>query len=117
MSGEDIVLLTPDKLSAEFAMQAVASPSAGGTSVFIGTTRDNFEGKAVMLLEYEAYEPMAKKKMNELCKRARTKWTDTIGVAVLHRLGAVPIGEASVIIAVSSPHRLDAIRKLEIAFR
>lgn len=111
MDRKDIVLLSGDRLSVDRATQAVASPAAGGSSVFIGTTRDNFDGKPVTLLEYEAYESMAEKEMHLLCKRAREKWADLIGVAVFHRLGVVPIGEASVIIAVSSPHRLDAIRK------
>lgn len=109
MPGKDTVLLTAEALSVDFATEAVRSPAAGGISIFVGTTRDNFNGKKVTLLEYEAYEPMAVKEMRELCARARLKWTETIGVAMLHRLGPVAIEEASVIIAVSSPHRVDAI--------
>lgn len=106
---EDTVLLTFDVLSVDAASKAVGSDGAGAISLFVGTTRDNFDGKRVLSLEYEAYEPMALKEMKALCGRARDKWPATLAVAVFHRLGKVPIAEASVIIAVSSPHRTDAI--------
>ena len=56
-------------------------------------------------LEYEAYEPMAKKELLKLCARLRERWPAAEGVAVHHRLGVVGLTEASVVIAVSSPHR------------
>lgn len=107
----DVIVLTHEVLSVDFATKSVSSNAAGGISVFVGTTRDNFDGKGVIRLEYEAYEPMAVKEMRNLCMKAREKWVDIIKIAVLHRLGIVPIGEASVIIAVSSPHRREAIGK------
>lgn len=59
----------------------------------------------VVSLEYEAYEPMALKSLNNICAEIRTKWEAVHGIAIYHRLGLVPVKEASVIIAVSSPHR------------
>lgn len=106
------VLLTYDMITPEAASNAVGSDAAGAISLFIGTTRDNFDGKKVTRLEYEAYEPMAKKEMFRLCQQAISKWTSIISIAMFHRLGVVPVGESSVIIAVSSPHRKDAIGKL-----
>lgn len=108
---DDVVLLTHDKLDVEQASVAVTNPAAGATSLFIGMTRDNFDGKAVTHLEYEAYEPMAVKEMKNLCLSAREKWPSIIAIAVYHRLGPVPIKEASVVIAVSSAHRVEAIGK------
>ncbi|CAN8064874.1 unnamed protein product [Agarophyton chilense] len=105
----DTVVLTEELLSVESAMNAVSSDSAGAVSLFVGTTRDNFDGKTVLRLEYEAYRPMAVKEMNALCDAARSQWPQITSVAVMHRLGVVPVREASVIIAVSSPHRKDAI--------
>lgn len=105
----DTVQLMRDTLSLELAEGAVAHTSAGGLSFFVGTTRDSFEGKRVMSLEYEAYDEMALKQMNMLCRKAREKWPDIVNIAIYHRLGRVPIGEASVLIAVSSPHRRQSI--------
>lgn len=109
---DDTVILTKDPINVQFATEAVTRPQAGGVSVFVGTTRDTFQGKNVVRLEYEAYEPMALKEMRALCGAAREKWSDLVSIAVLHRLGLVPVGEASVIIAVSSPHRREAIGAL-----
>ena len=67
------------------------------------------EDKAVTRLEYEAYEEMALKEMDKLCGTARKQHPAVTHIVVHHRLGVVPVGEASVIIAVSSPHRREAI--------
>lgn len=93
-------------------MDSVSDDRAGGTAFFIGTTR-NFsdEGgteRGVAHLFYEAYEPMALKLMNDLSASARNRW-ELIGVSVVHRLGRVDIGEASVVTAVSAAHRAGAL--------
>ena len=87
---------------------SVTDPCTGATSLFVGTTRDNFQGKKVVRLEYEAYEPMAKKEMAKLCKELRSRWS-LHKIAIHHRLGLVKVTEASVIIAVSSPHRKESL--------
>lgn len=86
----------------------VADPGAGAISTFSGVTRNNFQGKAVVKLEYEAYVPMAVKKLAELAKLVRERWTVT-KVAIAHRTGTVLVGEPSVIIAVSSAHRRESL--------
>jgi len=73
------------------------------------------KAKKVVKLEYEAYEPMAKKKLKELCNRLRVKWADLKNIAIFHRLGAVGPREASVIIAVSSAHRKDSLEAVQFA--
>ncbi|KAJ0173474.1 hypothetical protein K1T71_010623 [Dendrolimus kikuchii] len=83
--------------------------SCGAVSIFVGTTRDNFEGKKVLRLEYEAYEPMALKAMKIICDDVRKKWPAVHSIAMYHRLGNVPCREASVVIAVSSPHRRESL--------
>lgn len=105
---EDIIDLTEKQLNAENISRSVILPNCGAVSMFIGTTRDNFDGKVVLKLEYEAYESMAKKKMKEICKMIRSKWK--LGrIAIIHRLGEVPVTEASVVIAISSTHRKEAL--------
>lgn len=109
----DYLKFSPDKLSVETITDLVTSEKCGAASVFVGTTRDNFEGKEVIKLEYESYETMGLKAMEKICKEIRTKFTEVENIAIYHRLGVVPVKEASIIIAISSPHRADAIKATE----
>uniref|UniRef100_A0A7E4UYJ2 Molybdopterin synthase catalytic subunit n=1 Tax=Panagrellus redivivus TaxID=6233 RepID=A0A7E4UYJ2_PANRE len=93
----------------------VSLPSCGAVSSFIGTTRDNFNGKPVKLLEYECYEPMAYSELKAVCSTVRTAFPEIARIAIVHRIGPVPIGEASVAIATSSAHRDAAIRGTHLA--
>jgi MoaE-MoaD fusion protein len=86
---------------------AVADPGAGAIATFVGTTRNENSGRQVLRLEYEAYEPMALSEMRKLAAEAADRWKIT-RAAVTHRIGVVEIGEASVAIAVSAPHRAEA---------
>ncbi|KAF4962202.1 hypothetical protein FSARC_9717 [Fusarium sarcochroum] len=108
------VALTHDHLNAEAIMDRVRSPSAGAIVLFAGTTRDNFAGKPVKELHYQAYHPRALRSMLTIAKDIRDKH-GLRGVAMIHRLGTVPIGEESILIAVSSPHRQAAWRAGEEA--
>lgn len=114
MTSNDTVSLTTDVISVEKATKLVQSTTVGATSIFIGTTRDNFEGKKVVRLEYEAYESQALAEMKKICALIRQKWS-VYGIALLHRIGNVPVGEASVIIAVSSKHRKESLDAVEFA--
>jgi molybdopterin synthase catalytic subunit len=82
----------------------VIDPEAGAIVPFIGTTRNNNEGRNVIALDYEAYSEMAEKELARIGEEAKKKWP-ICKMAIVHRLGPVQIGEASVIIAVSSAHR------------
>lgn len=81
---------------------------------YTGTTRDNFSGKPVKELEYTSYKPRALQTMLEICTAVSSKHALT-SIAMVHRLGVVPIGEESILIAVSSPHRQAAWRAGEEA--
>ncbi len=87
--------------------KAVAEPGAGATVTFVGTTRHENAGRRVIRLEYEAYEPMALSEMRKIADEAGRRFKIT-RVATSHRIGVVEIGEASVAIAVSAPHRGEA---------
>ena len=82
----------------------VTDPEAGAVVTFIGTTRNNNEGRKVIGLDYEAYPEMAEKELRRIGEDAKRNWP-ICRMAITHRLGPVQIGEASVIIAVSSAHR------------
>jgi len=99
--------LTDEPIVLDELLAAVADPKAGAVVVFIGMTRDNNEGRNVERLEYEAYAGMAERELHKIEQEARTRWP-IAQLAVIHRTGVVPIGMASVVIAVSSAHRGDA---------
>ena len=86
---------------------AVSHPAAGAIVTFVGTTRNENVGRRVIRLEYEAFAAMAEKEMRRLATAARKRWP-LRRVAMVHRIGVVPVGEASVGIAVSSGHRREA---------
>ncbi|XP_029419319.1 molybdopterin synthase catalytic subunit isoform X2 [Nannospalax galili] len=111
---KDIIKFTAEKLSVDEISQLVISPLCGAVSLFIGTTRNNFEGKKVISLEYEAYVPMAENEIRKICSDIRQKWPIK-HIAVFHRLGLVPVSEASTIIAVSSPHRAASLEAVSFA--
>lgn len=106
--GPATVEITPDPLDLAKYTGLVADPGAGAIASFVGVTRDTFGGRAVEHLEYEAYVPMALKKLLELAAAAAARW-ELKGIAVAHRTGAVGVGEASVVIAASSAHRREAL--------
>ena len=86
-------------------VSAAQRPDCGAVSTFVGTTRvDACEGASVEYLEYEAYRPMADRKLEEIGAEIRERW-DVREVAIVHRIGRVEPGEASVAIVVASPRR------------
>lgn len=95
---------TRHPIQTDDAERDVADPSAGAIVTFIGTTRNTHAGKQVLRLEYEAHEAIAEKMIGRMCDEVCTKFGLT-RVFLLHRLGVVEIGEASIVIGVSSAHR------------
>mmetsp|Transcript_11798 Transcript_11798/g.20185 ORF Transcript_11798/g.20185 Transcript_11798/m.20185 type:complete len:150 (+) Transcript_11798:292-741(+) len=106
--SHNYICITSEPLDLLSINKLVERTTVGAIVNFIGTTRDSFEGKQVETLEYEAYVPMAEKELLKLCDEARSKW-DLQGIAIYHRIGLVPVCEASVIISVSSAHRADSL--------
>jgi len=94
--------LEPDRITA-----LVRKDTNGAVVTFLGTTRVFSEGKRVVKLEYEAYEVMARKKLEEICQEMRVEFGIS-DIAIAHRLGPVDIGQVSLVVAVSSPHRREA---------
>ncbi|NBI28231.1 molybdenum cofactor biosynthesis protein MoaE [Chengkuizengella sp. YPA3-1-1] len=96
--------ITYESISVEEVTNKVNHPNHGASISFIGTTREFTHGQKTVLLEYEAYIPMALKTLEQIGKEINEKWNGVL-TAITHRLGKVEVGEISVVIAVSSPHR------------
>ena len=100
-------LLSDAPLSIESVTKEVASDAAGAVVTFVGTTRARSRGRDVIRLEYEAYEGMAEAEMERIARELRERH-EVVDVAIHHRVGPVEVGETSVVIAVSAPHRAAA---------
>lgn len=109
-----MIKIITKNIDVEEILQSVQDPSAGGIDIFIGTTRNHSDGKQVISLEYEAYDPMALKMMNVIEEEVRRRW-QIKKISIVHRVGTVAIGEASVVIAVSSVHRKEAFEACRYA--
>ncbi len=96
--------ITHDALEVGVAVGLVQHAGAGAIAIFVGTTRDHTGDRRVLRLEYEAYRPMADDQLQLVADEMRAQWELT-GVAIHHRLGKLEIGEASLVVAVSSAHR------------
>lgn len=92
-------VIAPDALHA-----AVLGDADGAVTTFAGTVRNNTRGRGTSYLVYDAYKEMAEKKLREIGEELKARW-DIHCVGILHRVGRLDIGEISVLIAISSPHR------------
>jgi molybdopterin synthase catalytic subunit len=99
--------VTAEPLDPRAMAEAVRRDDSGAVAVFLGVVRDNSRGRRVLYLEYDAYPEMATRVMRQIAEEAAARWPLT-GVAMQHRTGRLEIGETSLVIAVSSPHRAEA---------
>jgi molybdopterin synthase catalytic subunit len=99
--------ITESRIDPARLLAAVADPASGASVLFLGTTRNENAGRRVTRLEYEAFASMAVREMRQLARQAKRRWA-LRRVAMTHRTGVVPIGDSSVGIAVSAPHRREA---------
>jgi molybdopterin synthase catalytic subunit/molybdopterin converting factor small subunit len=116
--GDEVALIPPvsggafrvtqGSLSVEAVIAEVADERAGGIATFVGTVRRQSRGRMVLYLEYEAYSEMAEEVMAQLAAELERRY-DLCAVAIHHRVGRVELGEPSVVMAVSAPHRHDAL--------
>jgi molybdopterin synthase catalytic subunit len=105
----DWIALTADSLPVAEALQWVVVPDAGAVVSFLGTVRDHAEDRSgVTAITYEAYEEAAVAALVRLAAEARERWADLGRIVLWHRTGRVPLGEASVAVLVSAPHRAPA---------
>ncbi len=99
--------VTTEPLDVQQVHNLVKSPADGAVVTFDGIVRNNFDGREVRYLEYEAYTAMAEKKMADIAAEAQNKFA--VGdIAMVHRIGRLEIGESSILIAVAAPHRQPA---------
>jgi MoaE-MoaD fusion protein len=114
-AGPDIYRIVTEPLSPDAIAGEVDDPGAGGIVIFSGVVRNETGGRPVKFLEYEAHAPMAEVKMREIGETVRARWAGVKRVAILHRIGRLEIGEASVLIAVAAAHRGDAFEACRYA--
>ncbi len=118
VDGDEVALIPPvsggafrlsaEPLSLDAVVDEVRSHEAGAIATFTGTTRVQSRGRSVLHLDYEAFEEMAEQVMAQIAAELKNRY-DLCEIAIHHRTGRVDIGEASVVIAVSAPHRQDAL--------
>ena len=109
-----MIEITLKPLDPESITEKVRRRSNGAVVTFLGTTRDSTDDRQVLHLEYEAYEPMAEKKLAEIADELRDRY-GVSDVAVSHRLGRLEVGEISLVVAVSAPHRREAFEACQRA--
>jgi molybdopterin synthase catalytic subunit len=107
-AARTLVRIAPEPASVDAALAAVADASAGGTCVFVGTVRDHSTaGAEVTDLTYEAWDELAAERLEEIAEEMHRRWA-ICGVALVHATGTLAIGQPSVVVAVSAPHRAEA---------
>ena len=106
--------ITRDFLDPQPLVEAVRKDESGAVALFYGVVRNHNMGRSVQYLEYDAYESMAVKKLREVADEVCAKFPVT-GIAALHRIGRLEIGETSLLVAVSSPHRKEAFEACHYA--
>ncbi|MEE8442730.1 MAG: molybdenum cofactor biosynthesis protein MoaE [Dehalococcoidia bacterium] len=109
-----MILLTSEPLDAGAVTATVLDDTNGGVVTFLGTTRNETDGHRVLYLEYEAYAGMAEKMLARITEEIKTRWRIR-HVSIAHRIGRLEIGEVSLVIAVASPHRVEAFAACQYA--
>jgi len=104
----DLIAVSPDPVDPGAVVAAVTAPEAGAVVLFVGTVRDHSPGRTgVTHLEYETYDEQVIGKIADVVSETRERWP-VLRVAAIHRVGELAVGEISIVVAVSSPHRSDA---------
>ena len=103
-----MIHIGPEPLNPQEVTDLVRKNSNGAVVTFLGTTRDLFEGRDVLYLEYEAYRPMAENMLQQIVDEVRKRWAIE-DMSIAHRVGRVDIGEISLVVAIGSPHRKEAL--------
>ena len=115
VEAEDSFAITFAPLSLEEVYALADAPSNGAVVVMSGTVRNQTDGKPVVALEYQAYEPMAIQVFRQIAVDIRRQWSDVKRVVIHHRVGRLQVGEISVLVAVGSPHRSEAFEACRYA--
>ncbi|EGJ32063.1 MULTISPECIES: molybdenum cofactor biosynthesis protein MoaE [Moorena] len=107
------ITIAPLSLSELYAL--AEDPANGAVVMMSGTVRNQTDGKPVVALEYQAYEPMALRVFSSIAAQIRASWSDVNRVVIHHRIGRLKIGEISVLVAVGCPHRSEAFAACKYA--
>ena len=99
--------ITADVLDITALVRIVEASGIGAVTTFLGLVRDHNQGRRVLHLVYEAYEPLAERALGRIVDESHAKWP-SVTLAIHHRIGRLTIGDASVAIAAASPHRADS---------
>lgn len=102
--------ITSLPINLQAALTFVADPSCGAVATFIGAIRNYNQGKEVIAISYDIFEPLAKKILTEICQQAQQQWGKELRIYLSHFKGKLMVGEISVVIAVSSVHRDEAFK-------
>lgn len=109
-----MIRLTEEPIDYTALTEAVRRPSCGAVVLFLGTVRDLTDNAVTVALDYEAYPAMAERVMSQIAEEACARWP--VGaLAIVHRLGRLEVGEVSVAVAVSCPHRVEAFAACQYA--
>jgi molybdopterin synthase catalytic subunit len=111
----DSFLITFAPLSLTEIYSLADDPANGAVVVMSGTVRNQTDGKSVVALEYQAYEPMAVRVFSSIATDIRHRWSNVNRVVIHHRIGRLQIGEISVLVAVGCPHRSEAFEACKYA--
>jgi len=115
IEGQDHFAIRFAPLSLEEVYQLADDGANGAIVLMSGMVRNNTDGKAVVALEYQAYEPMALRVFQQIAQEIRQTWSDVTHVVIHHRVGKLSIGEVSVLVAVGCPHRTEAFAACKYA--
>jgi molybdopterin synthase catalytic subunit len=109
-----MIYITTEPLNPQEITDLVRKDSNGAVVTFLGTTRDFSEGRDVLYLEYEAYQPMAENTLHQIAQEVRERW-GIEDIAIAHRVGKLGVGEISLVVALASPHRKEAFEAAQYA--
>ena len=109
-----LIRITADRLDPQPFIEHVRRDESGAVALFLGAVRNNNLGRRVLHLEYDAYPQMAEKKLRQVAEEVMSRWPIT-DIAIAHRTGRLDIGEASLLVVVSSPHRHEAFEACQHA--
>jgi len=112
---EDYVEITERKIGSDEIVARLARPEIGAVATFVGIVRGSEDGEPISHLEYEAYPKMAIAELKRICTEIRGRWETIKGVAIVHRVGKIAVGETTVVIGLSAAHRSEVFDALRYA--
>lgn len=116
VDGDDWLGLTDAEIPVGAIYDWCVRPDCGGVVLFSGTVRDHADGRTdVQYLEYEAYDEMVVPKLAAIVAETRARWSEVGRIALIHRVGRLELGESSVVVCVSAPHRPEAFSAARFA--